>query len=57
MRVHDVPVKRVVDAFVAESVESGMPTDKMQRFMDHAQSTVELRKKGGMVGVQRLEHE
>ena len=55
--VHDVPVKRVADAFAAESVESGMPTDKMQRFMDHAQSTVELRKKGGMVGVQRLQHE
>ena len=55
--VRGVPARRVVDPLVADSVESGMPTDKMQRFMDHAQSTVELRKKSRKVGVQRKEHE
>lgn len=47
----DVPARRVGNGSATDPAESGMPTDKMQRFMDHAQSTVELRKKNGKVSI------
>ena len=39
-------LRRVCDGDTGYCVENSVPTDKMQRFMEYAQSTVDMRKKG-----------